>query len=109
MILLWAVITIWVMTIAAHGIDMVDCERLGEMIDRYDQRFLNRVFTPAEIEYCQGRKRRIERCPRLRRGCSHDRPRLRMDPAGAVVVSGRRGAREHSSSLAPMFLTGVRF
>ncbi len=48
------------MTIAAHGIDMVDCERLGEMIDRYGSRFLNRVFTPTELEYCQGRKRRIE-------------------------------------------------
>ncbi|MDY7010681.1 MAG: holo-ACP synthase [Planctomycetota bacterium] len=48
------------MTIAAHGIDMVDCERLGEMIDRYGNRFLGRVFTPAELEYCQGRKRRIE-------------------------------------------------
>lgn len=48
------------MTIAAHGIDMVDCERLGAMIDRYDSRFLSRVFTPAELAYCQGRKRRIE-------------------------------------------------
>ncbi len=48
------------MTIAAHGIDMVDCERLGEMIDRYGSRFLDRVFTPAELEYCRGRKRRIE-------------------------------------------------
>ncbi len=48
------------MTIAAHGIDMVDCNRLGEMIDRYGNRFLNRVFTPVELEYCQGRKRRIE-------------------------------------------------
>ena len=48
------------MTLAAHGIDMVDCKRLGEMIDRYGDRFLKRVFTPVEIEYCQGRKRRIE-------------------------------------------------
>ena len=60
MILLWVEITIWAMTIIAHGIDMVDCKRLGEMIDRYGERFLNRVFTPTEQEYCRDRKRRIE-------------------------------------------------
>lgn len=60
MILLLVEITIWAMTITAHGIDMVDCKRLGEMINRYGERFLDRVFTPAEQEYCRGRKRRIE-------------------------------------------------
>ncbi len=39
---------------------MVDCKRLGEMIDRYGDKFIKRVFTPVEIEYCQGRKRCIE-------------------------------------------------
>ena len=48
------------MTVAAHGIDMVDCKRLGEMIDRYGDRFLKRVFTPTELSYCQARKRQVE-------------------------------------------------
>lgn len=39
---------------------MVDCARLQEMIDRHGDRFLNRVFTPAEQQYCRGRKRAIE-------------------------------------------------
>ena len=45
---------------AAHGIDMVDCRRMAEVIDRHGRRFLERVFTPAELAYCQGRKREIE-------------------------------------------------
>jgi holo-[acyl-carrier protein] synthase len=39
---------------------MVDCTRLGEMIGRHGQRFLTRIFTPAELEYCRGRKREME-------------------------------------------------
>ncbi len=48
------------MSVVAHGIDMVDCRRLGELIGRYGDRFLKRVFTPAERDYCRGRKREIE-------------------------------------------------
>lgn len=48
------------MSVAAHGIDMVDCTRFGEMIARYGDRFLQRLFTPAELAYCLGRKRQTE-------------------------------------------------
>jgi holo-[acyl-carrier protein] synthase len=48
------------MKVLAHGIDMVECSRIEEAIERHDQHFLERVFTPAELEYCLGRKRRIE-------------------------------------------------
>jgi holo-[acyl-carrier protein] synthase len=48
------------MSVVAHGIDMVDCRRMEEMKDRYGERFLRRVFTPAELAYCLGRKRQIE-------------------------------------------------
>ena len=44
----------------AHGVDMVACSRLQEMIDRHGKRFLERVFTEVELGYCQGRKRQIE-------------------------------------------------
>ena len=46
--------------VLSHGIDMVDCRRVQELIDRYGQRFLGRVFTPAELEYCCRRKRQVE-------------------------------------------------
>jgi len=39
---------------------MVDCERLGRSIARHGRRFLERVFTAAELEYCDARKRRLE-------------------------------------------------
>lgn len=48
------------MRIVSHGIDMVDCARLKDLIKRHGQKFLNRIFTKAELEYCRGRKREIE-------------------------------------------------
>ena len=48
------------MAALAHGIDMVDCARLREMVGRYGDRFLKRVFTPVELAYCRGKKRQTE-------------------------------------------------
>lgn len=48
------------MRILAHGVDMVDCARLGELVERYGERFLKRVFTKVELKYCRGRKRETE-------------------------------------------------
>jgi len=39
---------------------MVDCRRLQGLIDRHGRRFLERIFTPVELEYCLGKKRRLE-------------------------------------------------
>lgn len=38
------------------GIDVIRVSRIQQTLDRYGERFLNRVFTPAEIAYCM-RKR----------------------------------------------------
>ena len=48
------------MSVVAHGVDMVDCKRLGEAIGRHGDRFLKRIYTPAELDYCLGRKRELE-------------------------------------------------
>jgi holo-[acyl-carrier protein] synthase len=48
------------MNVVAHGVDLVDCGRLAEVIERHGERFLRRVFTAAELAYCCGRKREIE-------------------------------------------------
>lgn len=48
------------MNVKAHGVDMVDCCRLRESVERHGQRFLDRVFTPVEQKYCLGKKREIE-------------------------------------------------
>lgn len=34
------------------GIDIVDIRRIGRLITRYDHRFLDKVFTTAEQDYC---------------------------------------------------------
>lgn len=37
------------------GVDLVRVDRLAKAIARYGDRFLKRIFTPQEIEACQGR------------------------------------------------------
>lgn len=38
------------------GIDATDIPRLRDALDRFGDRFLNRVFTAAEIAYCRRRR-----------------------------------------------------
>ncbi|MFQ5780235.1 MAG: holo-ACP synthase [Nitrospiria bacterium] len=45
------------MTIVGIGIDLVKISRIEEMTQRWGDRFLDRVFTPAERAYCHLRKR----------------------------------------------------
>ncbi len=37
------------------GVDIIEIDRVRRILERYGQRFLNRVFTPGEIAYCRGR------------------------------------------------------
>jgi holo-[acyl-carrier protein] synthase len=39
----------------AHGIDIVEISRIGAAIDSWGERFLKRIYTEREIEYCRGR------------------------------------------------------
>ena len=36
--------------------DIVECLRIANMIEKHQEVFINRVYTPGEIEYCAGRK-----------------------------------------------------
>jgi len=38
--------------IISHGVDLVRCDRIQRLLENYGDRFLARVFTPSEIEYC---------------------------------------------------------
>ncbi len=40
----------------AIGTDIVECLRIAQMIERHGELFINRVYTPYEIQYCQSRK-----------------------------------------------------
>jgi holo-[acyl-carrier protein] synthase len=40
------------MQIVSQGVDIVECARIERIWRRYDKTFLDRVYTPAEQEYC---------------------------------------------------------
>jgi holo-[acyl-carrier protein] synthase len=44
------------MPVIAVGTDIVEVVRIGQMIERHGEIFLNRVYTDDEIRYCQRRK-----------------------------------------------------
>lgn len=48
------------MEIAGIGADIVECVRIGRMIEQHGELFLTRVYTEREIRYCQSRKRAVE-------------------------------------------------
>ncbi|RIK62684.1 MAG: holo-[acyl-carrier-protein] synthase [Planctomycetota bacterium] len=40
----------------AHGIDLIECERIAHILRDHPERFLDRILTPAERAYCQRNK-----------------------------------------------------
>ena len=45
------------MAVVALGMDLVQIERLEAVLEKRGERFLARVFTPAERRYCEARAR----------------------------------------------------
>jgi holo-[acyl-carrier protein] synthase len=48
------------MDIAGIGTDIVETLRIGQMIEKHGETFLERVFTAQEIAYCRDRKHATE-------------------------------------------------
>lgn len=48
------------MQILGIGTDIIECPRIGKMIEQHGELFLRRVYTEREIRYCQARKHAIE-------------------------------------------------
>jgi|SRR6516225_6511089 holo-[acyl-carrier protein] synthase len=48
------------MEIVGVGTDIVECLRIGRMIERHGELFLTRVYTEREVRYCQERRRATE-------------------------------------------------
>ena len=44
------------MNVVGIGTDIVECLRVAKMIDKHEEIFIRRVYTPDEIEYCGSRK-----------------------------------------------------
>jgi holo-[acyl-carrier protein] synthase len=49
------------MQICAHGIDLVDCSRIANLLERHPERFVRRVYTSAEQAYAGKGKNKAER------------------------------------------------
>jgi len=47
--------------IVGTGIDITEVPRIAAAIERHGERFLQRVFTAAEIRYCESKKNKVER------------------------------------------------
>jgi holo-[acyl-carrier protein] synthase len=48
------------MVIIGIGTDIIECPRIGKMIEQHGELFLRRVYTEREIRYCQARKHAME-------------------------------------------------
>ena len=49
------------MAIVGTGIDITEVPRIAAAIARHGERFLQRVFTAAEIRYCESKRNKVER------------------------------------------------
>jgi len=47
------------MTVITSGIDVIEIERIEAAVDRWGERFLQRIYTDAEQAYCRGKSRRL--------------------------------------------------
>ena len=97
------------MEIIGIGTDITECLRIARMIERYGELFLNRVYTPIEIRYCQNRKQATQHFTGRwaakeavlkalgtgwTRGISWRDIEIRNEPGGKPVVAVRGGAKE---------------
>jgi holo-[acyl-carrier protein] synthase len=47
--------------IVGTGVDITEVKRIEAAMERFGDRFLRRVFTPAEVSYCMGKTNAAER------------------------------------------------
>jgi len=47
--------------IVGTGIDIAEVPRIADSIERFGERFLNRIFTEGERRYCDAKANRVER------------------------------------------------
>jgi holo-[acyl-carrier protein] synthase len=47
--------------IVGTGVDISEVDRIEAAVKRFGDRFLKRVFTPAEVRYCMGKPNAAER------------------------------------------------
>jgi holo-[acyl-carrier protein] synthase len=88
------------------GTNITECLRIARMIERHGDLFINRVYTPDEIRYCQNRKQTTQHFTgrwaakeaimraldaRWQRGITWCDIEIRSEPGGGQPVVGVRG------------------
>ncbi len=102
------------MEILGIGTDITECLRIARMIERHADLFVNRVYTPDEIRYCQNRKQSTQHFTGrwaakeaiLKalgtgwvRGISWRDVEICTEPGGRPTVTLRGGAKEVADRL----------
>jgi holo-[acyl-carrier protein] synthase len=96
------------------GTDIAECLRIARMIERHGELFINRVYTPGEISYCQSRAQATQHFTGRwaakeailkalgtgwRRGIAWRDIEIRNESSGQPVVAVRGGAKEIAEQL----------
>ncbi len=73
--------------IVGTGIDIAEVPRIREAIERHGQRFLHRIFTEGEIQYCEVESQSDRAlCGALRgQGSRDESDRHRLEPRRALA------------------------
>ena len=102
------------MEVIGIGTDIVECARIGRMIERHGEYFLQRVFTAREISYCGGHSAYVERYSGRwaakeailkalgtgwRKGISWLDMEIRNETSGRPIVTLAGGARDKAARL----------
>ena len=100
--------------IVGTGIDIVEVPRVAASIERFGARFLERVFTEAEIRYCRSKQNAAERFAARfaakeaglkaigtgwRRGVAWKDVEVRREPGGRPTIAFSGKAAEFAAKL----------
>ncbi len=100
--------------IIGTGIDIVEVPRVAQAIERFGDRFLQRIFTAAEIKYCSSKRNASERFAARfaakeaalkaigtgwKKGVAWTDVEVRREPGGRPTVSFYGAAAKHASRL----------
>lgn len=100
-----------------HGLDIVEIARIKRALDRWGARFLERVYTQAEIELCQNRapelasrfaaKEAVAKAFRDNSGISWRDIEILSDQSGAPIVClhGKAKAKAEEFGLKELVIT----
>ncbi len=100
--------------IVGTGIDVIEVARVAAAIERFGRRFVERLFTPAEIRYCESKFNKAERYAARfaakeaglkaigtgwNRGVAWTEVEVRRDPGGRPTLAFSGKAAEFAAQL----------